>query len=196
MMLSFAIQEAAVSRVPLRRFYNEAMTVPMRSLTMDAAAQDGVLDGMGWTGRRVLGFKLPPWQRREVWTDAQCASFIESVYLGANIGQFMVNLTMEPEFDRILLDGQQRLRAIGRYVAGGFAVPGEDGAAAFWPELASGEQAHFHRIGFPWLATAYRDEATLREAYNRHNFSGTGHLLEEMAEPGDFRPSPPGFHGL
>jgi hypothetical protein len=28
-----------------------------------------VLDGQGWTGRRVTGYKLPTWQRPEVWTD-------------------------------------------------------------------------------------------------------------------------------
>jgi hypothetical protein len=194
-------QEAVMSRIPVRRFYSDAMSIKMDCLLRDASANDRRLDDMGWTGRRVLGFKLPHWQRRERWSDDQCIGFIESVYLGANVVQFMVNLTVDPRFDRILLDGQQRLRAIERYVAGEFAVPGEyavpgwDGEPALWTDLTEQERSHFLRIGFPCLATAYQDDAALRDAYNRHNFCGTAHDISEMAEPGDLRSAPPGFHG-
>lgn len=185
-----------MARVPLRRFYAESMVSPMSVLISGAAGGNQQLEAMGWTGRCVLGFKLPSWQRAAKWTDDQCVNFIESVYLGANIGQFMVNLTANPETDRILIDGQQRLRALERYLADEFGVPGEDGVPVAWSELADGERAHLYRIGFPWLATSYPDDATLREAYNRHCFGGTAHSTAEMADVGDFRHAETGFRAL
>ena len=187
--------ERYMASVPKRRFYHETMVSVLMHLVEGAERQNRLLDEQGWTGRRVLGFKLPSWQRDFCWTDAQCADFIESVYLGANIGHFMANSSLKDEFDLILLDGQQRLRAIERYVAGEIAVPGEDGVLSTWLDLSDDERRHFHRMGFPWLCTQYASEAVLREAYNRHNFSGTPHQPDERAEPGDFRSSKPGFHG-
>jgi hypothetical protein len=167
----------------------------MQSLIVGVERGNQLLDNMEWTGRRVMGFKLPEWQRKERWSDDQCENFIESIYLGANIGQFMVNLTVKPEFDRILLDGQQRLRALERYLADEISVPGEDGVPVFWSELENAERAHLYRIGFPWLATEYLSEDTLAEAYNRHNFGGTAHLETEKAPVENFKSSAPGYHG-
>lgn len=197
-----------LSRVPKRRFYGEAMQNMMVSLLMEGKQGNEVLDQQGWQGRRVLGFKLPEWQREPAWNDDQCAAFIKSIYMGANIGQYMVNQSMQPMLDRILIDGQQRLHAIERYVAGDIGVQGEwvmapgeaeptaeDIAQAselsYWPDLKQEQKVHFLRIPVPYLLTRYENEATLREAYNIHNFGGTPHKPSERApDAGDMFQAP------
>ncbi len=173
-------------RFPLRRFYGESMQTFMHALILQRPRMDEILDAAEFTGRRVMGYKLPQWQRPEKWTTEQCINFIESIWLGANIGAFMVNQSMQEEFHDILLDGQQRLRAIERYLNDEFPVAGEDGKPHYWSEMTEGERAHFHRIPFPWILTRYNDEALLREAYNRHNFGGTPHEADERAPEGDY----------
>lgn len=169
------------NRIPARVFLYELMNMKIQVLLQDSSRRNRVLDEQGWTGRRVMGFKLPEWQRPEVWDDKSCVAFISNLYRGAGIREFMVNQHMEPQYDAILLDGQQRLRAIERYVASEFAVPGDDGVAYLWTELTEAEKAHFYRMNFPCQVTQYANEAILKEAYNIHNFSGVPHQPHEMA---------------
>lgn len=169
------------SKVPKRRFQGDAGSTWMRTLETGQVARNEILDQQGWNGRRVLGFKLPKWQRPERWTDEQSASFVESVFLGANIGSFMYNSHLHHELSEILLDGQQRLRALERYWNSEFGVTGEDGAEHRWTDLSDLDKAHMRRITFPYVITQYSTEGLMREAYNRHNFSGTAHLITEMA---------------
>lgn len=170
------------ARILKRRYFGTPMNTMLSQLQMQVASQDKVLDSYGWQGRRVLGFKLPQWQRPEVWDDAQCMRFIESIWLGVGLGTYMVNMTSHNvEADMVLLDGQQRLRAIERYLAGEFGVTGEDGKSYRWQQLTDQEKAHFYRIPFPWMLTAYDSDAELRQAYNRHNFGGTTHTEDQRA---------------
>jgi hypothetical protein len=168
----------APARHPRRRFYGQAMQNLLSSLLWN---RDQVVDP-AFTGRRVLDFKVREFQRPIVWTDAQCVVFIESLWLGVSPGTYMVNWSAVSDgYHYVLLDGQQRLRALERYWAGELAVPGEDGQAYRWSELTEAEHAHFLRIPFPWIETQYTTEAQLREAYNRHNFGGTPHTPEQRA---------------
>jgi hypothetical protein len=173
-----------LTRFPKRRFYGELMQTSMHGLQSLRDINNKTLDEIGYTGRRLFGYKLPEWQRKPVWTDEQCVLFIESIWMGVGLGAFMVNLSNTGLYDDthlILLDGQQRLRAIERYWNGEFAVPGEDGNSYLWTDFTEREQAHFNRMPFPWLCTAYTTDAELREAYNRHNFGGTAHKEDERA---------------
>ncbi|WP_454727861.1 MULTISPECIES: DUF262 domain-containing protein [Cupriavidus] len=175
-----AAQRAADTplRHPRRRFYGQAMQSQLSMLLWN---RDRVEDP-AFRGRRVLGFKLPAFQRQVVWTDAQCLAFLEGLWLGVSPGTYMVNWsTTSDGYHYVLLDGQQRLRALERYWADELALPGEDGQAYGWSALTPGEQAHFLRIPFPWIETRYTTDAELREAYNRHNFGGTPHRPEERA---------------
>lgn len=104
--------------------------------------------------------------------------------MGVGLGSFMVNFAYggtNDDVHMILLDGQQRLRAIERYWADEIAVSGDDGNEYFWSEMQEDERAHFMRIPFPWIETAYKTDYELREAYDRHNFGGTSHTQEERA---------------
>ena len=117
--------------VPVRRFLVESMNTSVGSLLSNVERNNRFLDEQGFTGRRVLGFRLPDWQREHVWTEAQNIRFIESVYMGASIGSFMLNCTEALDHDLILLDGQQRLTAIELYVGDAFPIPGADGISRY-----------------------------------------------------------------
>ncbi len=170
-------------RIPHRRFWGETMSSHLSTLRAGRARTDRALDEQGWTGRRVLGMKIPDWQRGEVWTEAQEARFIESVFLGASIGQYMLNEHQDSALSGFVLDGQQRLLAIQRYWDGAFGVPGEDGRTWLWTDLdPATEQQHFLRIQFPYLLTRYGSEAQMQDAYNRHNAGGTPHRAEDLAQ--------------
>lgn len=170
-----------VSRHPTRRFFGQSMQTSLLGMFTQRERLGEVLDSWGYTGRRVMGYKLPSWQRHEVWSDEQCTRFIESIWLGVGVGAFMVNDSPDTELSLILLDGQQRLRAIERYWADEFAIQGNDGGFYFWGDLTELERNHFYRIPFPWLETRYNSEDELRAAYDRFNFGGTAHTDDQRA---------------
>jgi hypothetical protein len=168
-------------RYRTRRFFGQSMQTSLHGLMKERDRLNQILDSAGYTGRRVMGYKLPVWQRPAVWTEDQCMRFIESIWLGVGLGAFMVNDNQDMELSQILLDGQQRLMAIERYWRGEFAVQGDDGIAYYWNDLTEQEQRHFYRIPFPWVETRYNTDDELRAAYDRHNFGGTAHGFDQRA---------------
>lgn len=174
----------AFARIPRRITFGAQMSTMISVLLRQG--KDGSVQlalNADPTLRRVLGYPLPKWQRERVWTDSQSARFIESVYAGVNIGTFVYNETvLASPFNGLLIDGQQRLGAIKRYVADEFAVSGEDGIARVWSELTDEEQRHFGRMQFGFSIVRHEDEASLVELYNLLNFGGTAHRPEERAE--------------
>ena len=129
--------------------------------------------------RRLLNLVLPPWQRPEVWTSAQKARFIESVFLGLGCGYYVVN---GQDWDRTgealpmsgwLLDGQQRLTAIRDFIAGDVRIFG----GIRWDDLDRLDKLRrFLRQPFPCFELDYTsDEDALKLLYERLNFGGTPH---------------------
>lgn len=171
-----------MSRTLSRKYVFHTHTTLFSALRSMAEIQNQLLDSQGWQGRRVLGFKLPAWQRQNAWTDDQCVRFVESAWLGVGLGTFLVNLkSSDASADLILLDGQQRLRALERYWSNEFPVCGDDGKAYYWGELTEQEQSQMLRIPMAWQECRYSTEAELRDAYNRHNFGGAEHRPTERA---------------
>lgn len=173
----------AKSRILTRRFYGEAMQAMTGTLRTSVSYRDEILDSAGYTDRRVLGYKLPEWlQRPPSWTKDQDIAFVESMWMGINVGAFMVNEpSVAHELEGILVDGQQRLSALARYWKSEFPIAGDNGQEYYWGELEAIEQAQLDRIPFPWICTKYTSRAVLVGAYNRHNFGGTPHLPDQMA---------------
>ncbi len=169
-------------RILRRRYFAQPYTTMLSQLQMQVASQNEMLDRNGWTGRRVMGFRLPAWQRQSKWSLEQSQRFIESIWIGVGLGTYMVNHCLKnPDADLVLLDGQQRMRAIEQYLNSEFPMRGEDGIEYLWKDLTDEEQAHFLRIPFPWNSTEYSKDDDLREAYNRHNFGGVAHDESERA---------------
>jgi hypothetical protein len=97
-------------------------------------------------GEWLFDFKIPPFQRPVVWTQNQCIRFIESCWLGFDIGSYVVNkVEWRGEFiheaDGYLLDGLQRITAIKKYINNEFKVFGY-----CWNELDRVEQRRFEGI--------------------------------------------------
>lgn len=130
--------------------------------------------------RYVMGYQLPSWQRPFVWTQEQKIKLVESLWYGLNIGTYTYNRDpghQRNEFDDLLIDGQQRLKALECYLLSEFPVFG-----SYWYELDRVEQRGFEMSRhFSSYITSTRDEAYLREYYNMVNFGGTAHKESERA---------------
>lgn len=165
------------SRIPPRVTFDQQMTTMISIMLMQAQSDYTKYSLNPDTKlRRVLAYPLPQWQRGLVWDVAQSTRFIESVYAGVHLGTFVYNQSIgKHALNGLLIDGQQRLHAIERYVADGFAVKGQDGVARFWSELTSDEQAHFGRMPFGFSVVKHDDEASLMRLYDLLNFGGTAH---------------------
>lgn len=128
--------------------------------------------------RSVMGFCLPSWQRGFIWTEAQQIAFIESAWLGLNLGTFTYNVgPINHPLDNLLIDGQQRLRAIECYLTDQFPVFGFR-----WSEVTDIDRRIW---SFTTIFANYRtettDESYLRDYYNMMNFGGTPHNEDERA---------------
>lgn len=127
--------------------------------------------------RMVMGFKLPSWQRSFVWTEDQSIKLIESIWLGVNIGTYTFNRSYnQDQYDDLLIDGQQRMKAIENYINNQFRV-----FDYFWSELDGVDKRSFSNCHFHSFITSKDDEEYLRNYYNLLNFSGTSHKEEERA---------------
>lgn len=135
-----------------------------------------------FNGEWLFDFKIPPFQRPIVWNEEQCIRFIESCWLGFDIGSYVINRVewrreKVPLRDRYLLDGLQRLTAIKKYICNEFKVFGY-----YWNELDRIEHCRFENITFNRNTVQVDDDATLHEIYNRLNFGGTPHTEDQRAK--------------
>lgn len=135
------------------------------------------------------GYVLPPFQRPSCWTQEQQIRFIESAYLGLNLGSIVwVDASDAPtsdgkfaKQDRWLIDGQQRISAILAYTKGEFQIfQGTEHQHKF-SDLNALEQRTFARIQIGSSKLTTTDDFTLRMAYDRLNFGGTAHKDFERA---------------
>ncbi|MGI0646824.1 GmrSD restriction endonuclease domain-containing protein [Pseudomonas aeruginosa] len=149
---------------------------------------------MLWEGRaaektsedeiQLLNLVLPKWQRDTVWTAHQQTQFIEGIFLGLGTGYYVTNghdyndggcLPMSGW----LLDGQQRITSIARFIED--ALPIFDGIR--YSDLSPADRSrYFDNVVFPSVELKYvDDEEVLKTLYRRLNFSGTAHTAADMA---------------
>lgn len=126
----------------------------------------------------LFGMELPSFQRKLVWTEKQNIALIESVIQHIPIGSYMVNYTNYGDsLDNLLIDGQQRLNALHLYFNNAFPVFG-----LYWNDLTVLEKRQIRMESrITRVETHIKDEAHLREVYNRFNFGGTAHKDSERA---------------
>lgn len=128
-----------------------------------------------WAGRFIGRYPIPSWQRDLCWSVNQNIELIESVFLGFDIGTYVINAwnmeddLMVPNSD-IIIDGQQRINALLLYVNDSFKVFG-----LYYSELPIADKRRFSNHSFPKRTTETFDETLLKSAYNRLNFSGVEH---------------------
>lgn len=128
-------------------------------------------------GSWLFGFTLPDWQRPFVWSQAQCEALITSLWRGIPIGTYAYVCRYGSPFDCFLIDGQQRITAVHKYMAGEFPMFG-----AFYPDLPRHLQRRFEYCHFPCYRIRGKeahDERFLREYYTLMNFGGTAHTEDQ-----------------
>ena len=129
--------------------------------------------------RQLLNLVLPPWQRPKVWTEHQQEQFVEGIFLGLGTGFYVIN---GRDYDRQghdksmsgwLLDGQQRITAIARFINDDLAIFN----GLHYSELSvADKRRRFNNLIFPCIELEYQeDESLLKDLYRRLNFSGTAH---------------------
>lgn len=175
--------EEASLKIPKRMFYGQGMQTPIGVLMMQAESGAIVAANPNKSLRTVLGYVIPKWQRGLEWSDEQCERFIRSVYAGVYLGMFIYNdsISEAPHLNGILVDGQQRLYTIERYISGNLAVEGRDGKKYRWTELDPEDQAHFKRMTMGFEVVRIKDEQDLVDLYNVFNYGGTAHKESQRA---------------
>jgi hypothetical protein len=140
--------------------------------------------------RRLLGLVLPPWQRPEVWTIEQKRRFVEGIFLGLGCGYYVTNgldwvdgqdgKAESAPMSGWLLDGQQRIAALRDFLADDLVIFGD----VTFSSLPQKEAMRFKRENFPCFEIAYtNNEDVLKELYDRLNFGGTAHTLDQRVAP-------------
>ncbi len=120
------------------------------------------------------------------------AGFISSIWTNADLGTYLVNGEVDhierPDgqlearyLSFVLLDGQQRLTAIERYVFNEFPVPDIEGKLCFWRELGRAERRLFSNRVFALSQVRSWDEAELRHVHNLRAFGGVRHTEDQRA---------------
>jgi len=160
--------------IPQRTFEARSVSFDIGA-ALDTTKRDRDLPYQSWSGEYLFSFKLPYFQRGFVWTERQCVRFIESAWLGFSLGSYMVNELdwvgrFIPEADGFLIDGQQRLTAIQKYVNDEFRVFDQ-----LWSELTVVEKRRFKGTQFNQMRVYIKDMAKLEDLYERLNFGGTPH---------------------
>lgn len=155
-------------KIPDSWFQASALSTTMDFLISRSHRDPGALE----EGQRQVGwFILPNFQRPPVWTLEQKARFIESAWMGLPLGVFIWNEDIGGRYDQWLLDGQQRVGAIMEYMDDAFPVFGH----RFSELTVVDHRLWGMSVAFPSLRTNLRDEAQLRDVYDRLAYGGTPH---------------------
>jgi hypothetical protein len=120
----------------------------------------------------VLG---PPFQRNPVWTDRQKAYLIDTILHGLPIPElYMLDIGDESGDEKhIVVDGQQRVRAILDFIRGAYALDGDDITAGWrglsFEQLGVDEKKAFFAYKFVVRVLPPIDDEGLRKIFTRLN---------------------------
>lgn len=133
---------------------------------------------VSWVNKTFLANELelgPPFQRNPVWTDAQKAYLVDTILHGLPIPElYMQDLADESGTERhIVVDGQQRIRAVLDFMRGSFALSG-DAVTQRWRSLtfeqpSADEKRAFFAYKFVVRVLPPMDEEGLRRIFARLN---------------------------
>lgn len=99
------------------------------------------LEGKGLFGLSGTLTIQPEYQRNYIYADGKRdVAVIESILKGYPLGLVYFNKVANGTYE--VLDGQQRITSIGRYVTNKFAVKNDDGMEQYFTSLAADKQLH------------------------------------------------------
>ena len=136
------------------------------------------LEGKGLFG---LSGKLtiqPEYQRNYIYADGKRdVSVIQSILKGYPLGLIYFNVVNSNEFE--VLDGQQRITSIGRFVTNKFAIKDENGMEQYFGGLASDKQSLI--LNTPLLIYECEgSESEIKEWFKTINISGVPLNSQEL----------------
>ncbi|MFZ1811964.1 MAG: DUF262 domain-containing protein [Candidatus Saccharimonadales bacterium] len=135
-------------------------------------------EGKGLFG---LGGKLtiqPEYQRNYIYQkDGKDMAVIESILKGYPIGLLYFNQTSDDTYE--VLDGQQRITSIGRFVGGKFAIRDSNGHEQYYSGLAATEQQRI--LDTPLLIYVCEgEEGEIRDWFRTINIAGVPLETQEI----------------
>ena len=182
--------------VPLPPHIIRGMT-SSRSIEEIMRTREPQYESMFAPGQEQLGhYYLPPFQRPSVWTETQAVRLIESVHLGISIGGIVVSdcgntirvpngdgTTREqfPETADWLIDGQQRMRALRRYLSDDLTVFRGKPYEHRWSDLSKRQQRRFNGVSMGYTILEPTSREDLAKLYDLLNFGGTKHVDDQRA---------------
>lgn len=117
-------------------FAEGILSIPLEQRKLHTETYDFTVDTIAERLREETIF-VPEYQRRYVWTDAQASRLIESLIIQCPIP--VIYLNQEPDERLAVIDGNQRLTSIRRYLNNEFPLKG----LTAYPEL---EGNRFHTL--------------------------------------------------
>ncbi|PKG37337.1 DUF262 domain-containing protein [Psychromonas sp. Urea-02u-13] len=136
----------------------------------------------------VCGYPVPPFQRPLCWSNEQQVAFIESVWMELPIGSLTIHavdwdeeLNDELKCDVLpmsawVIDGLQRLFTLQNFFDSKLKING-----LYWSDLTRAEKRRFEQVKFTHNRVSLWDESIVKDLYNRMNFGGTNHTLDQVA---------------
>jgi hypothetical protein len=194
--------EINMSKMPRAEFKPYVSPRPICTLMLSLDKHDPQIASKEypWADRFVMGLPLAPWQRDFKWDQQQCERFCESIWSGVHLGTYLITdmklRSMSPDMDvvehlplsNIVIDGQQRLKALELYLTDKIATPDCDGKLLLWSQVDPVERRRFGNIVFSCGEIREPDELKLRMYYDTLNFGGVNHEEHECALNAEERP--------
>ena len=116
----------------------------------------------------------PPFQRNPVWVHRQKSFLIDTILSGLPIPEIYMQDLVDDEGDAryIVVDGQQRIRAVLEYVAGEYAVDAKDTPTwgdMYFDDLKPEERKRIRQYDFVVRQLPELDDVQIREVFQRLN---------------------------
>lgn len=129
----------------------------------------------GWNGRLVI---QPEYQRHYIYGDkGKDAPVIQSILKGYPLGLIYFNRTGEDKYE--VLDGQQRITSIGRYVTGLFAVKDENDIPQYFSSLPEDKKQKILKTTL-LIYICEGEESEIKEWFQTINIAGEPLTNQEM----------------
>lgn len=120
----------------------------------------------------------PEYQRNYIYADGKRdVAVIESLLKGYPIGLFYFNKTSEDTFD--VLDGQQRITSIGRFVREKFAIKDRNGHEQFYGGMAESQREQIMNTKL-LIYVCEGDEPEIKDWFRTINISGVPLTKQEI----------------
>src|SRR5690625_5080062 len=156
-------------------------TVLRTDISIDDICEGFIYNELEGRGLFGLSGKLtiqPEYQRNYIYADGKKdVAVIESVLKGYPLGLIYFNKVDDNHFE--VLDGQQRITSIGRYVTGRFAVKDENGMQQYFSGLAQDKQEKIRNTKL-LIYECEGSESQIKEWFKTINIAGVPLNQQEL----------------